>query len=80
MKNEAKDWVGNRKSVPPTLGASNHSEKERQQHDYYATDPKAMELLLAEEQFAQLFGSVLAEKGIYQRYLKSMGMTLSVQI
>ena len=47
-----KDWVGNQKSVYTTLGTSNHTDKEREQHDYYATDPKAMELLLAEETFA----------------------------
>ena len=34
-----------------TIGASNHSDAEREKNDYYATDPKAMELLLNEEQF-----------------------------
>lgn len=29
-----------------TLGASNHSEKERQENDYYATDPHALEIFL----------------------------------
>lgn len=43
MKN--KDWIGNKKSVWATLGASNHSDKERASHDYYATDPKAVEML-----------------------------------
>lgn len=47
-----KDWRGNYKSIYTTLGASNHTDKEREKHDYYATEPKAMELLLAEEQFA----------------------------
>lgn len=36
-----------------TLGASNHTESERQAEDYYATDPKAVRLLLAEEHFTQ---------------------------
>lgn len=48
---ESKDWTGNQRSIYTTLGASNHTDKERQQHDYYATEPRAMELLLAEEQF-----------------------------
>lgn len=39
-------------NVYSTLGASNHSLKERQEHDYYSTDPRAVELLLANEQFA----------------------------
>ena len=46
--NVNKDWTGNRNSIYTTLGASNHSDKERQSHDYYATEPKATELLLAE--------------------------------
>lgn len=33
---EAKDWTGNQRSIYTTLGASNHSDKDRQQHDYYA--------------------------------------------
>ena len=29
-----KDWIGNQRSVFGTMGASNHSEKERQCNDY----------------------------------------------
>lgn len=41
-----KDWTGNKKSAYATLGASNHSEIEREIDDYYATDPKALEVFL----------------------------------
>lgn len=41
-----KDWIGNKNSVYKTLGASNHTDKDREKNDYYATDPKAAELLL----------------------------------
>lgn len=41
-----RDWVGNSKATFTTLGASSHSEHERPEHDYYATEPKAAELLL----------------------------------
>lgn len=41
-----KDWIGNNKSAYATLGASNHSELEREINDYYATDPKALEVFL----------------------------------
>ena len=41
-----KDWTGNRNSVFKTLGASNHTHKERQNEDFYATDPVATEWLL----------------------------------
>jgi len=44
-----KDWTGNNKAVYTCLGASNHALEERQVDDYYATDPKAAELLLEVE-------------------------------
>ena len=40
-----KDWTGNKNSIFKTLGASSHTEKEREENDFYATDPKAIELL-----------------------------------
>ena len=40
-----KDWTGNSASVFKTLGASNHTDNERQREDYYATEPRATELL-----------------------------------
>lgn len=46
-----KDWTGNQNSIYTTLGASNHVFDERQVNDYYATEPKAAELLLEQEQF-----------------------------
>ena len=46
-----KDWTGNSKSIYATLGASNHTDKERQNEDYYATDPIAAKLLLEVETF-----------------------------
>ena len=44
-----KDWTGNKASTFTCLGASNHVEHDRAEHDYYATDPKAAELLLEVE-------------------------------
>lgn len=41
-----KDWTGNKKSTFVTLGASNHSDGEREINDFYATDPKALEIFL----------------------------------
>lgn len=47
MKNNTeKDWTGNKNSIFKTLGASNHTDKERQNEDYYATDPIAIDVLL----------------------------------
>ena len=47
-----KDWTGNKKSVFTSLGASSHAIEEREKHDYYATEPKALELLLELETFS----------------------------
>ena len=41
----SKDWTGDSTSVFKALGASNHTDHERAGHDYYATSPKALELL-----------------------------------
>lgn len=38
--------VGNSKTVFSIIGASNHSDKDREINDYYATDPKAIDALL----------------------------------
>ena len=42
----AKDWSGNGKSVFVTLGSSNHTDKEREPNDFYATDPIAIDKLI----------------------------------
>lgn len=44
-----KDWIGNNKAVYTRLGASNHALEDRETEDYYATEPKAAELLLEVE-------------------------------
>lgn len=46
-----KDWIGNKAATFATLAASNHSDGEREINDYYATEPKAVELLLEKETF-----------------------------
>ncbi len=51
MKKKQQDWTGNSNSIYKTLGASSHTINERETHDYYATDPKAAELLLKLETF-----------------------------
>lgn len=47
----SKDWTGNKAATFATLAASNHSKGEREVNDYYATEPKAVELLLEKEKF-----------------------------
>lgn len=72
-RTESKDWIGNQNSIYTTLGASNHTDKERQQHDYYATEPKAMELLLAEEQFSPVIWECACGEGHLSKVLEQHG-------
>lgn len=46
-----KDWMGNKKTTFVTLGASNHTDHDRAEHDYYATEPIAADLLCGVERF-----------------------------
>ena len=43
----ANDWTGNSNSIYKTLGASNHTDKEREENDFYATQPIAIDKLYA---------------------------------
>jgi len=72
----SKDWKGTKKSVFVTLGSTNHSENDREKYDYYATDPKALELLLKTETFEKVWecacgegslSNVLIKKGIHKK-------------
>lgn len=47
-----KDWKGSKNSVIKNLGASNHTDKDRADMDYYATEPKAIKLLFKLENFS----------------------------
>jgi hypothetical protein len=44
-----KDWKGNKTSTITTGGFRNNSTHERERHDYYATDPIALEKLLQQD-------------------------------
>lgn len=41
----ANDWTGNSNSIYKTLGASNHTDKEREENDFYATQSIAIDKL-----------------------------------
>lgn len=46
-----KNWVGDKNSIYKTLGASSHCKDDREENDYYATDPEAVKELLKVETF-----------------------------
>lgn len=71
--NTARDWTGNRKSIYTPLGASNHSETEREAHDYYATEPRAVEILLEQETFSPHIWECACGGGHISRVLEESG-------
>ena len=69
----AKDWTGNYNSIYKTLGASNHTDNEREPNDYYATDPKAVEALLDREVFNHYIWEPACGGGHISKILKRAG-------
>jgi len=65
----------NTHNVFVTLGASNHTESERESNDYYATDPIAAEHLLNLETFSHNIWEPACGGGISQKFSKNTGIT-----
>ena len=70
---DMKDWTGNKTSVYATLAAKNYSTEEREQNDFYATEPKAVELLLKLEKFSPNIWECACGAGHLARVLKMYG-------
>lgn len=68
-----KDWTGNINSIYKTIGASNHTAEEREQHDYYATHPKAVRVLLDNEKFNKCVWEPACGGGHMSDILKEYG-------
>jgi len=62
-----KDWTDR------ILGASNHVEFEREENDYYATDPKAIDDLFRVEQFSDLIWECACGQGHLSERIKKYG-------
>lgn len=65
-----KDWKGNANSVFKTLASSHHTTDIRQENDYYATDPKAVEMLLQLETFSHCIWEPSCGQGHMSEVLK----------
>ena len=68
-----KDWTGNQNSIFKTLGASNHTDKEREQDDFYATEPKAIDVLCEVEKFDGQIWECACGEGHLSERLKEHG-------
>lgn len=69
----AKDRTGNSKTAYTTIGASNHGCGVREDNDFYATEPKALELLLDMETFDPFIWECACGKGHLSEVLKHRG-------
>lgn len=67
------DWTGNSNSIYKMLGASNHTDKERQNEDFYATEPKAAKLLLELETFSPNIWECACGDGSLSKVFESAG-------
>ena len=75
----SKDWTGNSKTAFVTLGASNHSAGERQEHDFYATSPKAVSQLLDAEVFSRDILEPCCGAGHIAKVLAARGYNVKAQ-
>lgn len=64
-----KDWIGNTQAVH----AVNQRRQDAEAYDYYATDPKAVELLLAQETFSHRIWEPACGEGHISEVLKRHG-------
>lgn len=76
MQTAQKDWRGNANSIYKTLGATNHTEKERETNDYYATDPLAIDKLLSVEQLSQNIWECACGEGHLSKRLSEKGYSV----
>lgn len=72
-----KDWTGNTRSAFATLGARTYANEAREENDYYATEPKATELLLNEVKFAHDILEPACGEGHMSKVLKAHGYNVS---
>lgn len=71
-----KDWTGNSRSSHATLGARNYAQNEREVNDYYATEPKALELLLEQITLDKNIWECACGEGHLGKVLEEHGYTV----
>lgn len=68
-----RDWTGNSRSALACVAPSNHTEEIRIEHDFYATEPKAVELLMGLEKFSNPVWEPACGLGHISKVLKAHG-------
>ena len=69
----SKDWTGNSNSIFKQLGASSHTEDEREENDFYATEPSAIDDLLKKETFSRDIWECAVGQGHLAKRLREFG-------
>lgn len=72
-ENAKRDWTGNSQAAFVTFGAEGHATHERAEYDYYATEPRAVELLLEQEEFAPTIWEPACGEGHISKVLMEHG-------
>lgn len=68
-----KDWTGNSRTTFSTLGASTHSDSEREPHDYYATSPDTIDALARVYDIPQVVCEPSCGEGHLSKRLEALG-------
>lgn len=68
-----KDWNGNGKSTFIIIGASNHTDKEREAHDFYCTDPVAIDRLVRSFELPKKIWECACGTGCLSERLSELG-------
>lgn len=68
-----KDWIGDHNSVFVTVGGTGHGVSNKENPDFYATDPKAVKILLKNEKFIHNIWECACGKGHIARELSKAG-------
>ncbi len=76
MTEPKKDWTGNSRAAIAAVAPSNHTDLVRAEHDFYATETKAVELLMDLEKFSNPVWEPAVGLGHISNVLKSHGYTV----
>lgn len=68
-----KDWTGNSRSAHATIGARNFTQYDREENDYYATEPFAATLLMEQETFSPYIWECACGEGHLSKEFQKAG-------
>lgn len=69
----SRDWTGNKKTVFSIMGASNHSDSDREVNDFYATDPAVLDLLSRKYEIPEVVLEPACGTGCLSQWLVDKG-------